>query len=552
LGKAHVKERGMRIKRIDLFAFGINYNEGANPQYNGNISGVEWLTASDNVQRSYGYTYDPFNRITSATASNANYSLSLVEYDKMGNITRLTRNGHRDVGATTFGLMDDLTYQYSGNQLTSIDDAPAASAVTGFIDGAETTDEYGFDANGNMVRDDNKDITLVEYNHLNMPTGITVTGSNAGTLDYVYSASGAKLRKTNSNGTVTDYDGNYVYENGNLKQISHPEGYLEPDGSGGYDYVYYLKDHQNNVRVTFADGNGNGSIDASTEIRREQNYYPFGLEHKGYNDAIYGVKNNLKTFQDQELTEDLGLNTHEWRYRVSDPSMGRFWQVDPLATDYTHNSPYAFSENRVVNGVELEGLEYATYGYNETGARANVQATAQRSTRTQTEKDQEAAQTLDLIPGVGDVKGLIETFTGTDLVTGESLSFGSRVLGLFLLSELRVVETVSDASKAVKQGTKNGERAGKDFTKKGKQEVIDANKQQNAGQTVCEDCGTSTVPAKKSEKGVTPPGNETQVDHIYPKSKGGDGASSNGQVLCRDCNRAKGDKTPDEHYKREN
>src|SRR5690606_20054111 len=220
----------------NLFAIAITYNEGANPLYNGNISGVEWRTASDNVQRTYDYNYDAMYRVTSAINSDGNYSLGLVQYDMGGNITRLTRNGHRDVNATTFGLMDDLTYQYNGNQLTSIDDAPAASSVTGFIDGAETTDEYGFDTNGNMVRDDNKGVTLVEYNHLNMPTGITVTGSYAGTLDYVYAADRTKLRKSNSNGTVTDYDGNYVYENGNLKQITHPEGYIEPDGQGGYDY----------------------------------------------------------------------------------------------------------------------------------------------------------------------------------------------------------------------------------------------------------------------------------------------------------------------------
>ncbi|MCB9232148.1 MAG: hypothetical protein H6581_10820 [Bacteroidia bacterium] len=31
--------------------------------------------------------------------------------------------------------------------------------------------------------------------------------------------------------------------------------------------------------------------------------------------------------------------------------------MDPLAGKYPHNSVYAFSENRVVDGVELEGLE---------------------------------------------------------------------------------------------------------------------------------------------------------------------------------------------------
>jgi hypothetical protein len=37
--------------------------------------------------------------------------------------------------------------------------------------------------------------------------------------------------------------------------------------------------------------------------------------------------------------------------------IGRFWQVDPLSEKYVHNSVYAFSENKVTNHVELEGLE---------------------------------------------------------------------------------------------------------------------------------------------------------------------------------------------------
>jgi hypothetical protein len=43
---------------------------------------------------------------------------------------------------------------------------------------------------------------------------------------------------------------------------------------------------------------------------------------------------------------------------MHDPRIGRFFAVDPLAPDYPHNSPYAFSENRVIDGIELEGLEF--------------------------------------------------------------------------------------------------------------------------------------------------------------------------------------------------
>ncbi|TAG99718.1 MAG: HNH endonuclease [Sphingobacteriales bacterium] len=88
---------------------------------------------------------------------------------------------------------------------------------------------------------------------------------------------------------------------------------------------------------------------------------------------------------------------------------------------------------------------------------------------------------------------------------------------------------------------KDNLRTGKDFTSKGKKEVIEDNKNTNDGVNKCEICGVETVPAQKSEKGVTPPRNEIQVDHINAKSKGGAGLPSNGQVLCRDCNRKKSD-----------
>lgn len=263
------------------------------------------------------------------------------------------------------------------------------------------------------------------------------------------------------------------------------------------------------------------------------------MKHHGYNNVINGADHPYG-FQEQEEQNELGLNWIGFKWRNHDPAIGRFFNIDPLAEKYKFNSPYAFSENRVISGRELEGLEHAFYSYNGS-AQSQINKASEQVTKE--DKVQAASMQMDALPGIGDVKGFIEAFTGTDLVTGETLSTGSRLLGLVFLSELRTIGKVADA---VKTGTKGGERAGKDFTPKGKQEVIDANKQKNSGQTVCENCGTDTVPAKKSKKGETPPGNETQVDHIYPKSKGGDGDPSNGQVLCRDCNRAKGNKTPDE------
>ncbi|WP_236458909.1 RHS repeat-associated core domain-containing protein [Flavobacterium jumunjinense] len=46
---------------------------------------------------------------------------------------------------------------------------------------------------------------------------------------------------------------------------------------------------------------------------------------------------------------------------MHDPRLGRFLSRDPLSKNYPWNSDYSYSENRVVDGIELEGLEYLNY-----------------------------------------------------------------------------------------------------------------------------------------------------------------------------------------------
>jgi RHS repeat-associated protein len=66
-----------------------------------------------------------------------------------------------------------------------------------------------------------------------------------------------------------------------------------------------------------------------------------------------------KTFQDQRYDDDLGLNWHTFKWRNYDASLARFHNIDPIAEEYVYNGTYNFSENRVIDGVELEGLEWA-------------------------------------------------------------------------------------------------------------------------------------------------------------------------------------------------
>ncbi len=65
-------------------------------------------------------------------------------------------------------------------------------------------------------------------------------------------------------------------------------------------------------------------------------------------------------FQGQEKDDEIKGegNSMNYKYRMHDPRVGRFFAVDPLEIVYTWNSPYAFSENRVIDGIDLEGSEW--------------------------------------------------------------------------------------------------------------------------------------------------------------------------------------------------
>jgi RHS repeat-associated protein len=65
-------------------------------------------------------------------------------------------------------------------------------------------------------------------------------------------------------------------------------------------------------------------------------------------------------FQGQEKDDEIKGegNSLNYTFRMHDPRVGRFLSLDPLSPQYPNNSPYAFSENRVIDGIELEGGEF--------------------------------------------------------------------------------------------------------------------------------------------------------------------------------------------------
>jgi RHS repeat-associated protein len=253
----------------------LSYDYGFDSSlYNGNISGVKWKTRADSTW-AYGYSYDKANRLTGAYFTQKNggswaqdkkdFTVSNLTYDANGNIKSMWQKG---MIGTSIDTIDRLSYTYltNSNKLAAVADpnpAKTASAKLGdFIDGTNSGNDYFYDGNGNMVADSNKHISSIVYNHLNLPSVITIAGK--GTITYQYDAIGNKLSKivldntsSPAKTTVTDYAGAFVYKQDSLELISHEEGRIRPIYKSGqpvqYAYDYFEKDHLGNVRTVLTD-----------------------------------------------------------------------------------------------------------------------------------------------------------------------------------------------------------------------------------------------------------------------------------------------------------
>ena len=95
----------------------------------------------------------------------------------------------------------------------------------------------------------------------------------------------------------------------------------------------------------------------SASIPQSNDYHPFGMVMPGrlYQGSLTAGGSYRFAFQGHEEDSESGLVNY--KYRMHEPRLGRFFAVDPLSHKFSYNSPYAFSENRVIDGIELEGLE---------------------------------------------------------------------------------------------------------------------------------------------------------------------------------------------------
>lgn len=120
--------------------------------------------------------------------------------------------------------------------------------------------------------------------------------------------------------------------------------------------TYELTNHLGNVLEVTIDRKIQQNTAA--EIVAFNDYYPYGMLMEG-RQRQKKTSNYRYAFQGQEKDDGIkGIgNSYNYTYRMHDSRLGRFFEVDPLSSKYPHYSSYQFSGNRLLDAIELEGLE---------------------------------------------------------------------------------------------------------------------------------------------------------------------------------------------------
>jgi len=178
------------------------------------------------------------------------------------------------------------------------------------------------------------------------------------TIQYIYNASGQKLEKIVQEGattSTTNYLNGFQYKDNVLEFFPTAEGYVQNE-NGVLGYVFQYKDHLGNVRVSYKRNAQN-----VLEIVEENNYYPFGMLHKGYNHYVPGIVKNKKGYNGKELQDELGLNMYAMDLRQYDPAIGRWVVHDPIV--HNSQSPYSAFNGNPIYWADPSGMSGEHYDW---------------------------------------------------------------------------------------------------------------------------------------------------------------------------------------------
>ncbi|HEX6290918.1 MAG TPA: SMP-30/gluconolactonase/LRE family protein [Herpetosiphonaceae bacterium] len=372
--------RGTTLEQIQ---YGLDANGNRTQQTNG-----------DGVTT---YTYDALNRLVEASypaiASGPAASSVAYGYDALGN--RTTVNGVPTYSYDASGRITNpgFSYDANGNLLSDGTTAYSYDAANRLIQTVRggTTTSYAYDGWGNLVRETVDGVTtdLIVDEATSLPTILGEVGADGTVLRYTYGPDGFAAQQR-------------------VSGSAQPVAFALLDGLGS---VRQLTDSTGtSVRTS--------SYDAFGTIRHQTGSATTPL---GFTGERSGTADGLLYL----------------RARHYAPELGRFLQRDTFAgfMDRPQSlNRYTYTENNPATLIDPSGHAAAkpcpSKPKDNDGPRPDGGMVPSCNTKAA------LSTALDFIPVVGDVKGVAEAFTGSDLVTGEDLG-NWRWAGLVGASELR-------------------------------------------------------------------------------------------------------------------
>lgn len=371
---------------------------GDNKQlFNGNISAMGVNIPKLGKSILYNFQYDQLNRLVAMDAwssiNNAWGSLNKIDdyqerlaYDPNGNILSYLRNG---TGSSL--NLNNYTYSYTPetNRLASINNSVNSSTGT-----------YGYDAIGNVVKDDKQNVISANWNVYGKLQNASKT--NGTQISYAYNPAGGRSFKIVGDTTeayVRNASGNImsIYKKSGSEPLKQTElsiygssiiGNVTDETvlldtvvlSGGFNGAvlrtftrgekeYLLTDHRSNNIVSITDRRLQYSAAGNTV-----DYYLAEVKTATYYSAFGAISNSFSNdlikyaFNGQRRSSEISATAQTAEFWEYNGDVGRRWNVDPKIKTYSSNysafgnNPIAFADINGADTIDVRSTKYDVNG----------------------------------------------------------------------------------------------------------------------------------------------------------------------------------------------
>ncbi len=552
----------------------------------------------------YAYGYDAAGNVRQVAETYANTALNRVVTNTYDAINRLTQEAVTGSGAATTAFAYDDANNRSSMSKGGVNTSYSYNAVnqlTGFTSGTNAV-SFGYDDNGNrLTRNVGAATGFFEWDYENRLSSYAIQG-NQTKLEFLYDYRTRRVETANRTfpSNILRYRDKHVFSGGvearELRDGASSVDYVRgSDWGGGVGGILYTL--RGGV-PSFTHYNRRGDVTAKTDgtgvVTYQSTYEAFGKRVTETGATADRQKSNTK---DEDIP---GYANEGFRFR--DLETGTFISRDPAGfvdgpnlyayvrqNPWTKFDPEGLSEVSIWDSLAPATAAAARGGQSPWGGERGAVAASRQFQGMHAGAVAVAAApyAATLAGGAAVVAGAeapavaaavttravgtalthpvattaaVEAVTVGAVVYAETGDVGAAVSSAMLSGVNSYANGAGGKPTASAKDTKAQTEAqvaktgpyahledpptvgpGKLFTPAQKKNIVGENVAANEGVPKSDLSGTVGVAAQKSVKGVTPPPNEVQVDHIVPRSKGGSNSYSNAQVLTREENRKKSD-----------